>query len=799
MLVKSRRINKKSVDNVVIAPSSVPDAGHGLIATKHIHEGKYICTYGKRYPHNLAYSSVFDTVFQDRNGMGIGDRNKDYGAWCNDPLDDVRINCNIEYDSKDDMYYLRARWDIAPNEELFVSYGIEYWKNNYWLCPEAVKKCYPSITPNTPAPAEGENSDDYGFVELPAGTPENLPTDIYTTKTRPWCKDQPKKLGIGIKVLRLARVMEQTFALDMLSETRRVDEERACEDDIAERIGKLQRTFETRKVRGKRIIMVTSRQKEQMAQLDAQMRRIRTAKTKKGIKKDNPTLNEAMKREDWPMFKAAIDEELKQIAVGEEAHAKKATTRQDLPKGANVIGSMLVLTVKRLPNGKIDKYKARLVAFGNHQRASSYDQIKAGTVRGSTVKLLVSLQAKTRACSMVLDIKGAYLKTVIKDPEKEKLYIRYPDGRIFKLLKYIYGLKQAGYEWQQNVTGVLRRLGYVQSPFDPMVFSKHTGKRWIIMCLHVDDFFVVASHKHLLTLLYQSLTKEYGSVSINEGDLLSYLGMQLTVNQDNGDITLSQPGYSAQLCDIHLGTQRPTVHTPISMTQTPRDGDDAPYDVTEYLRAVGGINYLAINTRPDLLFALSTVASACASPTMGDWRKVMRIIGYVACTADLGLTFKAGPIELHCAVDASFNTYHDGKCHFGYAFFLCFGDAAFYSVSRRMKVQPLSSTEAEYVAFCEASRDAQYLRNLMESIGFKCNGPIKMFEDNQSCIDMLNGRSRHTASKHINPKFHYGRDLVAQGVVVPVYVRTEEQVADLFTKALGRTVFEPLQSKLLNL
>jgi hypothetical protein len=60
---------------------------------------------------------------------------------------------------------------------------------------------------------------------------------------------------------------------------------------------------------------------------------------------------------------------------------------------------------------------------------------------------------------MVLDVKGAYLKSVIKEPTKEKLYLRYPDGRVFKLLKYIYGLKQAGDEWQQNITGTLRRLG----------------------------------------------------------------------------------------------------------------------------------------------------------------------------------------------------------------------------------------------------------------------------------------------------------------------------------------------------
>ena len=78
---------------------------------------------------------------------------------------------------------------------------------------------------------------------------------------------------------------------------------------------------------------------------------------------------------------------------------------------------------------------------------------------------------------MVLDIKGAYLKSVIKDTNKEKLFIRYPDGKVYKLLNYIYGLKQAGYEWQRNITAELLRLRYQQSPTDPLIFTRHTGKK----------------------------------------------------------------------------------------------------------------------------------------------------------------------------------------------------------------------------------------------------------------------------------------------------------------------------------
>ena len=398
---------------------------------------------------------------------------------------------------------------------------------------------------------------------------------------------------------------------------------------------------------------------------------------------------------------------------------------------------------------------------------------------------------------MVLDIKGAYLKSTIVDPNKEKLYIRYPNGKIYKLLKYVYGLKQAGYEWQRNITGELLRLGYSQSPTDPLVFSRHHHKKWIIMCIHVDDFYVVASHSNLLQDLHNELTETYGSVSMKDGDLLSYLGMQVQVMVD-GCILVNQPGYAKQLCDMFLPDKRMVVKTPRIANETPQEGDEEPVDITEYLKAVGGLNYLAINTRPDLLYSLSQVASKCAAPTRRDWRHVMRVFMFVHSTIEVGLKFKPGSIFFHGYVDASYNQYGDGKGSYGYCFMLGKGDAAFHSVSKRMRVQPLSSTEAEYVAFCEASRDADYLNRLMTDIGFKVDKPIVLYEDNKSCIDMLHSKSRHTASKHINPKFHYGRDQISKGIVEVRYVSTLDQVADMFTKALGSKMFSPLQKKLLN-
>ena len=120
---------------------------------------------------------------------------------------------------------------------------------------------------------------------------------------------------------------------------------------------------------------------------------------------DNPTLAQARKRTDWPEFEAAINSEYAQMN-DDEVYDIHPGGR--LPDGANLIGSMTILNIKRdtLNEGKILKYKARLVALGNQQQPSSYDNIKFGTARSASVKTLISLQAKTNAISMVMDVKG---------------------------------------------------------------------------------------------------------------------------------------------------------------------------------------------------------------------------------------------------------------------------------------------------------------------------------------------------------------------------------------------------------
>ena len=103
--------------------------------------------------------------------------------------------------------------------------------------------------------------------------------------------------------------------------------------------------------------------------------------------------------------------------------------------------------------------------------------------------------------------------------------------------------------------------------------------------------------------------------------------------------------------------------------------------VTDYLKAVGGLNYLAINTRPDLLYSLSQVASKCAAPTQRDWRHLIRVFQYVASTVKIDRKFIPGKVYMHGYVDASYNQYGDAKDSYGYCFMLGKNDAAFFPIS----------------------------------------------------------------------------------------------------------------------
>ena len=108
----------------------------------------------------------------------------------------------------------------------------------------------------------------------------------------------------------------------------------------------------------------------------------------------------------------------------------------------------------------------------------------------------------------------------------------------------------------------------------------------------------------------------------------------------------------------------------------------------------------------------------------------------------------------------------------------------------------MSTTEAEFVAATACACQAVWLKKILEELNFKRQGPIAIFCDNNSSIKLSKNPVLHGRSKHIDVKFHFLRDLTKEGVIDLIYCRSEDQVADIFTKSLKLAAFQKLRNLL---
>jgi hypothetical protein len=164
-----------------------------------------------------------------------------------------------------------------------------------------------------------------------------------------------------------------------------------------------------------------------------------------------------------------------------------------------------------------------------------------------------------------------------------------------------------------------------------------------------------------------------------------------------------------------------------------------------------------------------------------------RILRYLKGTKDHTIMYQAQAAQdkniFHGFADAAYANCDDHKSTSGYVF-LAAGGAITWR-SKKQTVVALSSTEAEYVALSEAGREACWLRNLSEELGFPQDLPTELKGDNMGAIVMARNPQFHKRSKHIATKWHWIRDLIQYGYIQAESCWDLEQTADALKKALA--------------
>jgi hypothetical protein len=228
-----------------------------------------------------------------------------------------------------------------------------------------------------------------------------------------------------------------------------------------------------------------------------------------------------------------------------------------------------------------------------------------------------------------------------------------------------------------------------------------------------------------------------------------------------------------------------------------------------YREAVGSLLYLATKTRPDIAHAVQQVAQFCENPGKQHWDAIKYILRYLRHTKTHGIEycgtsqllhayFGQAPTNLpYAAMFADSDWANDPdkrKSVGGYAFMMHGGVIDFNC--KKFTDTPLSSTEAEWYAACEAAKSGKWLRNMLSEIGLPMTSPLIIFEDNQGCISYGKRSLNQSAMKHIDLKYHFLQEEIQRGTFELQRVPSSDNIADIFTKALAKPKFMELRQRL---
>ena len=167
-------------------------------------------------------------------------------------------------------------------------------------------------------------------------------------------------------------------------------------------------------------------------------------------------------------------------------------------------------------------------------------------------------------------------------------------------------------------------------------------------------------------------------------------------------------------------------------------------------------------------------------------------------TFDLGLVFKHNEcLKLVGFCDSDWGgDPNDRRSTSGYCFKISDDSSVICWSSRKQQTVALSSTEAEYMSISLVSQECVYLLSLVKSLGLDLDGPILLQGDNHGAIKLSQNPITHSRSKHIDIRHHFVRDLVEREVIQLQYIPTDQNIADILTKALGRPKFNQFRSDL---
>jgi hypothetical protein len=422
----------------------------------------------------------------------------------------------------------------------------------------------------------------------------------------------------------------------------------------------------------------------------------------------------------------------------------------------------------------------------------------SATISLQVVYLLFNIATYYRCTLSTVDIRGAFLNAEFT-PADSPIYLKInkdvvpywvkqdpnalpyvsSTGELILLLdRFLYGLKQSPLKFQLHLSRTLLAAGYRQSINDECLFYKRTKSGFSYISTHSDDLLLCCSCEKLAHEFKDTLIKTYNDIVYNE-HASSYIGMSIKRSTDLKKLYVSQNGLTNRIIADFLPDSFPTASSPASSHLFNNTSTGPSYDRIKYLSLIMAMMYVARLTRPDVLLAISFLATKSQQPTDADYNNALRVLAYLKSTLNYGIVVNCTELKMHMHCDASWASHHDGNSHTGWI--LKMGKSYLGCKSGKQRVGSPSSTDAEIIATSDALKNLKWMDNLLIEIELPTSISY-LYQDNLSASKVIMKQTKTKQLKHLLSKINLAQQYHADKLYEIIQTPTDEMIADSLTK-----------------
>jgi hypothetical protein len=321
-----------------------------------------------------------------------------------------------------------------------------------------------------------------------------------------------------------------------------------------------------------------------------------------------------------------------------------------------------------------------------------------------------------------------------------------------------------------------------------------------MIALYVDDILIAGSRLEVDSFKL-SLQSQWNIVDLGQAKFI--LGMELQRNRLSRTLLLHQSGKIRDLLLLTGMSESPTTSIPLHpeldlSSSAPMSTPDDLLPLS-YRSIIGKLLHLVQGTRPDICYAVGKLSRSQISPSSNHFTGIRQVLRYLKGTLDLGICLGGfldnTKLHLEAFADADWAMDVDSR-RSTTGVLLRINSAPISWSSRLQRSVALSSTEAEFYSMADAASSILHTRRLLEQSGFP-QDPTVLHNDNKSAIALiLRHRTPSRQTKHIDVRKYWIRDVITNQFILLKYLPTEAMLADIFTKALPKTMFIHLRNSL---